>query len=130
MSDLPVVPIGRGPCTAFALAGEANQYTDRRVGKGALAPCHQLTLCGHAVGFEYGETLCPAYALRDLAGRGNVDAVSRILSDLVPHRAHRKSEHARCVGAIAVAARQRLQHELALDRLDRGADQHRHDLVG
>jgi hypothetical protein len=50
--------------------------------------------------------------------RGNVDAISRILPDLVPHRAHRKSEHARGVGAIAVAALQRLQHELALDRLD------------
>ena len=66
---------------------------------------------------------------RGLTMRGNVDAISRILPDLVPHRAHRKSEHARGAGAIAVAARQRLKHELALDLLDCGADQQRYDLV-
>ena len=66
----------------------------------------------------------------DLAVCGNDDTVRRVPPDLVPHRAHRKSEYARGVGAVAVAARERLQHELALDLLDRGADQHRHDFVG
>ena len=62
--------------------------------------------------------------------RSSVRPIRPILPDLVAHRAHRKPEQARGVGAVAVATRQRLQHELALDRLDRRADQHGNDFVG
>src|SRR6266567_4297861 len=64
------------------------------------------------------------------AVRGNVEPGIGVLTDLVAQGAHGKAEHARGVGAIAVAPRQRLQHEFAFDRLDGGADQHRNDFAG
>src|SRR6266702_934090 len=70
---------------------------------------------------------CPF--IRPSAGRGNVEPGIGVLTDLVAQGAHGKAEHARGVGAVTVAPRQRLQHEFALDRLDGGADQHRHDFA-
>src|SRR5664279_1100959 len=61
--------------------------------------------------------------------RRHVDSVGRIKPDLVAQGADRYPEHARRAGAVAVATREGLQHELALDLADGRTDQQRHDLV-
>mgnify|MGYP007090589477 CR=1 FL=1 len=67
-------------------------------------------------------------------GRGvlamrHVDAVGGIFANLVPQGSDRESQHARGAGAIAVAARERLQHQFALDFVDGRADQQRDDFI-
>src|SRR5256885_12618455 len=56
-----------------------------------------------------------------LVMRGQVEPVGRILPELVAHRAHRQPEYARRVRPLAVASRQRLQSNIALERPDGGS---------
>ena len=140
-SDLPVVLIVADPARNLRLRGKQISLRSAGLwgGQSASVPTNSRRAHdgGHAIALPTlrdspsdGVTRFALSTFRGLAVRGNVGAVSRVAPDLVPHRAQRKPEHARGVGAVAVAARERLQHELALDLLNRGADQHRHDFVG
>src|SRR3954465_2052436 len=64
-----------------------------------------------------------------LTMRGHVDPISRVEPDLVAQGADGDPEHASRAGAISVAARKRLQHQLPLDLTDGGSDQQRDDLM-
>src|ERR1700722_5286702 len=101
-----------------------------RAGKGAAQnPGTSISKCGALdIAFLHPEFL-PVWRTTLFKMRRHVDSVGRIKPDLVAQGADRYPEHARRAGAVAAATREGLQHQLALDLADGGADQQRHDLV-
>src|SRR5690349_7456384 len=83
--------IWRSSCAGFVLVREANQSVARGGALQLRYSKQTQSSCANAQPRQWQN-------VRDLIGRGNVDAGSRVLPNLVAHRAHRKSEHARGVG--------------------------------